>query len=237
MGRTILVSTAAVAYPIMTHIAVARHSEALTVASVAVLATLVLAPGLARGSRPAMLAVPVVIGAIVVLVRLNLASLPLYAPPVLITGFAAWLFGRTLVPASTPLIEQFARLMRPSGQALEQQLVDYTRKVTIVWTALLIILCVSNLLLALLAVPTGLLTVLGIQPPLAVPQSLWSLSANVLDYVLLAGLFVGEYVYRRLRFPNLPYTGLIDFIKRAARLRPGSAALKPRAGPATGRHS
>jgi uncharacterized membrane protein len=209
----------AIAYPIMTHIAIVSDSAPLTIVSVVLLAVLALAPGLMRRSWLAWLAVPLVIGSIALLIHFNLPSLPLYGPPVLITGFTAWLFGHTLAPGSTPLIEQFARLMRPPEQRLEPEIVVHARRVTVVWTVLLATLSAINLLLALVAIPAGILVSAGIQPPFHVDQTVWSLFANVINYIILVGLFVGEYAYRRFRFPNLPYTGMVDFLRRAANLR------------------
>jgi uncharacterized membrane protein len=214
----------AIAYPILTHIAIASDSATLTITSVILLAALALAPGLIRRSWIAWLAIPLVISSILLLVHLDVPSLPLYGPPVLITGFTAWLFGRTLAPGNTPLVEQFARLMRSPDYQLEPAIVVHARRVTVVWTVLLATLSVLNLLLALVAVPAGILVTAGIDPPVQVTQTLWSLFANVLNYVILVGLFVGEYAYRRFRFPNLPYTGMIDFLRRATQLHPWNPA-------------
>jgi uncharacterized membrane protein/3-hydroxymyristoyl/3-hydroxydecanoyl-(acyl carrier protein) dehydratase len=210
----------AVTYPILTHTAIASGSATLTVASVILLTALVLAPGLMRRSWIAWLAIPPVAGSILLLLHFDLPSLPLYGPPVLITGFMAWLFGHTLAHGRTPLIEQFARLMRAPDQPLEAAIVAHARRVTIVWTVLLITLCALNLVLAMVAVPAGLLVSMGIHPPFQVTQTVWSLFANVLNYVFLVALFVGEYAYRRFRFPNLPYSGMVDFLRRAAAIRP-----------------
>ena len=73
-------------------------------------------------------------------------------------------------------------------------------------------------MLALCAEPGGLLLTFGLQPVVTVPLSLWSLFANVLNYLLVAALFVVEFVYRRRRFPQQPYRGLLDFTRRVASL-------------------
>ena len=53
---------------------------------------------------------------------------------------------------------------------------------------------------------------------MTVPLSLWSLFANVLNYLLVAALFVVEFLYRQRRFPQQPYRGLLDFTRRVASL-------------------
>ena len=210
----------AVTYPVSAHIAIARHSEALTIASVALLAALMVLPGLARGSRTAWLAVPLIIAGIFQLIRLHAASLPLYAPPILIPGFMAWVFAQTLAQGRMPLIERYVRLMHDPGEQLDVAIRDYARRLTEIWAALLATISLLNLALALLAVPAGLLLALGIEPPVPVPQAVWSLFANVLNYLILAVFFVAEYAYRRHRFPQEPYRNIFQFIRRVVALGP-----------------
>lgn len=210
----------ALAYPVTAHIAIASQSESLTIASLAVLGSLILLPGLAEGNRMAWLLVPAVIAGILLLSRTRSGSLPLYAPPVLITGFIAWTFARTLAPARTPLIERFVRLMHGPGEPIDVAIRDYARRLTGIWAALLTTLSTVNLTLALLAVPTGLLISLGIEPYMPVPQAVWSLFANVLNYVIVAVFFVGEHLYRRQRFPLEPYRNVFQFIRRVVALGP-----------------
>ena len=102
------------------------------------------------------------------------------------------------------------------------------------WTALFVVLAAINAALALCAEPGGLLLSFGVQPAVTVPLSLWSLFANVLNYVLVAALFVGEFVFRRRRFPQQPYRGLLDFTGRVASLgamfRDANAGSAPTSG-------
>lgn len=219
----------AVTYPVSAHLAIARHSEALTIASVALLATLMVLPGLARGSRMAWLAVPLIIAGIYQLSRVHAASLPLYAPPVLIPGFMAWVFAQTLAQGRMPLIERYVRLMHEPGEEIDSSVRAYARRLTGVWSAVLATISIVNLALALLAVPAGLLLAMGIEPPVPVPQAVWSLFANVLNYLILAVFFVAEYAYRRLRFPEEPYRNIFQFVRRVV-------ALGPRILAGAGRH-
>jgi hypothetical protein len=76
------------------------------------------------------------------------------------------------------------------------------------------------LVLALCASPNGILLWLGVQPPVTVPRELWSLFANVLNYVIMAGFFLLEYGYRRYRFPEQPYANMFEFIRRAMAVGP-----------------
>ena len=100
----------AIAFPLVAHAAVMSRSGSLTIASLAVLALLVMLPRLVRWTVAAWLSVPVVVGALALLWRVHAAWLPLYATPVLVSFFVAWVFGHTLAPGEVPLIERLARV-------------------------------------------------------------------------------------------------------------------------------
>jgi uncharacterized membrane protein len=106
----------------------------------------------------------------------------LRVPPVVIyPALAAW-FGKTLLPGEEPLISWFASLER--GE-LEPELARYTRRLTAVWCAFFAAMAVLSAALALLA-----------------DAETWSLYTNGVNYALMALLFVGEYVYRRVRYSH-----------------------------------
>jgi uncharacterized membrane protein len=207
------------AYPVLAHWSVVSRSVAVTVASVAVLALLVLLPRLVARSVVAWCVLPVIALGLALLARSDAAELPLYAAPVLINLFAAWVFGHTLAAGQVPLIERLARLMHePDGISVE--IARYARGVTLAWTVFLVGLALLNLTLALLAEPDGVLLMIGVRPAVTVPVEVWSLFANFLNYVLAGGFFLAEYFYRQHRFPEQPYRNLLDFLQRARRLGP-----------------
>ena len=76
-----------------------------------------------------------------------------------------------------------------------------------------------NLVLALVAVPRGLLATFGVAAPFAVTEAQWSWFANWLDYGLVGVLFVVEYLVRKHRFPGR-YHSFSDFLRRMAALGP-----------------
>jgi uncharacterized membrane protein len=147
-----------------------------------------------------------------------LAAAPLVAdadallkfPPVIINlALAAW-FGRTLAPGEEPMISWFGRLVR--GTELAPDLARYTRWSTVVWTAFFVTMAAVAAALAVWAAPET-----------------WSLFANGIDYVLVGVLFVGEYVFRRVRYPHHEHRPLADVVRtvaRAGRLSPRRTALK-----------
>jgi len=214
----------AVAYPLLAHAASVLDSRALTLGSVVVLVAAALGPALLEGRRWAIATLPIAALVIVGLARLDAVALVLFAPPVFLNAYLAWLFGHTLAHGSTPLIERLVRLLQPPGLPFEPGVIAYTRTLTRAWTGLFLLLGAINLALAALATPGGLLDAAGIRAPMTVRIEMWSLFANVLNYVLVAAIFLIEFSYRRHRFPGRPYRNLVDFFRRSAAVAPTLAA-------------
>jgi uncharacterized membrane protein len=117
----------------------------------------------------------------------------LFVPPIVINLALAWLFGRTLVRGRVPLIARFAIMEQGT---LSAELVTYTRTLTWLWTLLFIAAAAVSLALAL----SG-------------HRDAWSLFTNFLNYVLVAALFLGEFVYRRLRFRNYRHHSPLQLLR------------------------
>jgi hypothetical protein len=64
-----------------------------------------------------------------------------------------------------------------------------------------------------------LLASVGVTPPWTVSEAQWSWFANILNYGIVGGFFVAEYLVRKRRFPGR-YHSLLDFLQRMARLGP-----------------
>ena len=138
------------------------------------------------------------------------AEFLLKLPPVVINlALAVW-FGRTLAPGEEPMISWFGRLVR--GTELAPDLARYTRYSTVVWTVFFVIMAAAAAALAALA-----------------PPEIWSLFANGIDYLLVGVLFVGEYVFRRVRYRHHEHRSLSDVVRtvaRAGKLAPRRTARK-----------
>ena len=224
-------------YPVLAHIAALTGRPDLIAASIGLLVVLVLLPSRRDGR---LLAWTALVGAgygLHAAVGSGSAVSLLMLPPVLLNGFMAWLFGHTLRNGQMPLIERAARAMRGSGAVLDDDVVGYARGVTQVWTALFVVLAAVNLVLAALARPGGLLLAAGFDPAVSVPLGAWSLFANLLSYLFIAALFAIEFVVRGRRFPDQPYSGLVDFTRRLAAqghmFRPTAVGPRPREGRAS----
>jgi uncharacterized membrane protein len=194
----------AFAYPLVAHLAVARSSARLTIAAVALLVLSALLRSLAQGRLAAWLAVPLVIGGCWWLVHSSMQVLPLYLPPVLVPAFLAWIFGQTLLPGRTPLIERMVHLLHGPDTVPEHAVLVYARHLTLAWTILFIGLAATNLLLAVFAEPEQ-----------------WSLFANLIAYLIVFMFFIAEFAYRRRRFPQQPYRNMLEFVQRVLAGLPG----------------
>jgi uncharacterized membrane protein len=224
MGTLLLMGAS---YPVLAHVAALTGRPALIAASLGLLIVLVLMPALRNGRPLAWMILAAATYGVYVAVASGQAMSLLMLPPVLLNGFMAWLFGRTLRAGQMPLIERAARAMRGPGAVLAPEVVAYARGVTQAWTALFVVLAVVNLGLAALARPGGLLLAAGFEPGVSVPLGAWSLFANVLSYLFIGALFAIEFVVRGRRFPHQPYSGLVDFARRLAAqghlFRPGAS--------------
>lgn len=212
----------AVAYPLLAHWASVDGSGVVALLALADLAVIVLLLPLAHRRGWAWLLLALVGVGLGSLHGGKVPALLLLAPPVVFTALLSWWFGRSLRAGRVPLISRIvAGLERCEPAGLKPELKHYTRRLTAVWAALLAALALANAVLALIAVPDGVLVRLGYPPVLAVSQDAWSWFANLLNYGIVGGFFLGEYAYRKRRFPDRPYRNLPDFLRRMAALGPG----------------
>jgi uncharacterized membrane protein len=130
----------------------------------------------------------------------------LYPVPCLgIYGFLLWLFGRTLRAGRQPLITTLA--MQVQGE-LPADIALYTRRVTWAWCVFFAGMGLTSVLLFVLA-----------------PLPAWSLFNNLLNFPLVAVMYLGEYAWRLRRYPDFPHASIttvfrafrnFDFNLRAA---------------------
>lgn len=184
----------AVAWPLSLHAAIlfaAPEWPARVTAAAMALGILIWAIADARlGSAILMAAVIALLAASV----LYAPEILLFAPPVVINAALAAFFGSSLRSGCEPVISLFARLEQ--GGDLPPDLARHARTVTWIWTLLLAGMAAAALALAVLA-----------------PLETWSLFANVVMYALIAALFVGEYVYRRVRFRHYRHASLAGLLR------------------------
>lgn len=123
-----------------------------------------------------------------------------FVPPAALNIAFGVFFATTLRHGREPRIATFARLER--GGPLPPELATYTRRLTWIWTLLFFASAAIGVMLAAFA-----------------PLQVWSAFVNVVSYVAVMGLFVGEYAYRRIRYRHYAHGSLFALIRIVMRDR------------------
>lgn len=123
----------------------------------------------------------------------------LYVPPIVINLALAWVFGRTLLRGRVPLISRFALMEQ---ETLSPEVAAYTRLLTWLWTGLFVAAAGVSFVLAL----SG-------------HHDAWSLFTNLINYLLVGALFLGEFAYRRVRFRNYRHHSPLQLLRNVRRAK------------------
>ena len=187
--------------PVAIHVALVTDTWPALVVAIPALQLLVIGAALLarRGSQrhwvTASIAALLVSLLFIAISRLDLASLP-GLPHALAYSSLLAAFGLSLLPGREPVL---TRLVLKVRGPLPPELLAYTRHVTAAWCCFFAAQLALSLTLFLLA-----------------PLAVWSLFINVLNLPLVVAMFVIEYTYRVVRFPNFRHDRLSDFSKFAA---------------------
>lgn len=122
-------------------------------------------------------------------------------PPVLVQGWLAWTFGRTLLPGKEPLIHRISRLNR--GGKVPLELDAYTRRMTVLWTAMFIAMLIMSAAVGFAAEPAT-----------------WSWIVNIGVPIVATLVFLVEHAYRAIVFRHLGHNSPIATVRIL--LRPGT---------------
>jgi uncharacterized membrane protein len=200
VGRLVLpaLAIAYLAYPFVIHrlLAAGRPRIALGLAAVAL-------GGLCwslTDSRWRWLALSMIAVTSLAAGALHADELVLFLPPIAINLGLALFFASTLARGREPLISWFARVER--GE-LAPDLEAYTRRLTWIWVGFFLLMAAASLVLAVIG-----------------PRMVWAWFTAVGNYLCVGMLFVGEYVYRRVRFSHYRHASplrLLGIVRRAIR--------------------
>lgn len=119
----------------------------------------------------------------------------------------AW-FGGSLRAGREPLVTYMARHVH---ETMSPELLAYTRRVTVAWCVFFLAMALTSTTLFLWA-----------------PIETWSLFANLLNLPLVIVMFVGEYLWRQLRHPDLSRATIPMMIRAFMKL--GSSDSDPSRG-------
>ena len=117
-------------------------------------------------------------------------------------------FGRTLLPGAEPLVTRIARAMRPS---MPQEVVEYTRAVTVAWTIYFV-----------------LMAALSVALYFGSSIAVWSAFATFVSGPAVALMFLFEFALRRRRMPGSHHASIAQSIAgfRALVQAPGGSSRR-----------
>jgi uncharacterized membrane protein len=198
-----LAVTLLIAYPVLVHASVMLRAPLLAFLALLALVAVALLQPLVHARIWAWAAFAAIGALLWLLTRVGGGIYALYLPSLVIPAALGVLFGSSLRRGRTPLISGIARAER--GGVLPDELAHYTRRLTALWTLMFALMFACALTLIVLDA-----------------REWWSLTSNVLNYLLIGVLVVGEYAYRRWRYRAYPHPGLIEHIRTVARSRPAA---------------
>jgi uncharacterized membrane protein len=187
-------------FPLLSHLAVMLGRPWLQCAAVACAYAALFFDPLYKGRIGAWAGLLLFTAVDLALIRMGDGIYALYLPSLLIPCMMLAGFAPSLLPGREPLITRIAESI--SGPLSPQQR-RYTRGVTWVWTVTL---------LGILLITLALLLFWSAEA--------WSLFANFISYLVLGALFAGEYLVRRLRFPERTPLNFRDFLRSVSSYRP-----------------
>ncbi len=184
------------AYPLLAHLAIWLRTPQLIWLALLCLCTVPLVPGLVAGRWQSWLLLPLIGAGLYLLTAAGAGQYVLYLPSLIIPTLLMGVFGSSLRAGRTPLITRMA-LLSPDPMTLE--IARYTRSWTLIWTVAF----------GSMAGSAAVLIALG-------EIELWSLTSNVVNYLLAGALFAIEYGYRCWRYPERQRTGFIRYLRNVA---------------------
>ena len=182
-----------VAYALLVHTSIWLVLPYLQIVAIIVLATGILFKGLCVKDKVVWSVWALIVFASLLLGSYDIALYVLYLPPVLLPLLFFAVFFYSLMPGREPLVTDIGEKARGP---LSAEMRDYTRKVTQLWAVMFL-----------------LVLLLGIGLPIWATDFVWSLFTNFINYFLIGVLFIGEYIFRKQRFPDHDHPTFGDYLK------------------------
>ncbi len=181
------------AYPLLAHTGIIFKQPLLLTIAIILLAMGVFYSGLRAGRVSAWCSVLAVATLALALNIMNASILMMYLPPVVAPLLLGWGFVRSLLPGQVPLVTEIGdRARGPLSEAMQV----YTRSVTVLWAVCLWAMASWALLL-----------------PIFGTLELWSFFTNVVNQVVVAVVFVGEFAYRKYRFKDHDHPRFWEYLR------------------------
>jgi uncharacterized membrane protein len=182
-----------IAYPLLAHAAVLTGEPRLMWLALELLTLASIGNALLKRRAWAWVAFVLVSIALYVLTTAGGGHYLLYLPPIAIPLFLLTVFARSLSSGAVPIVTRVAVAARGP---LPPDLARYARRVTKMWVVSFALLAIAAFLLAVFATP-----------------AVWSWATNLFQYLIIGGIFVAEYVYRRWRFRHHAHPGFREYLR------------------------
>jgi len=171
-----VLSGALVLYPVVVHVCIIYKLPQYAVLYLTLLLVM-LAFERVQGKAKYLLIILLPIIAVPVLYYEPISRSALYLFPVLVCLVFFKVFARTLVADKVPLVTRMAEITQ--GR-LDDDVIRYTKSLTRVWALVFLGLAIESTLLAFFA-----------------PFEIWSLFTNIINYIIVALVFVADFLVRR----------------------------------------
>lgn len=181
------------AYPLLAHIGIIYKQPPLLTAAIIFLAMGVFWNGMLARRLSSWLVVMCVTTVALLLNFLSSSVFMLYVPPVVVPLLLGWGFVRSLLPGQVPLVTEIGdRARGPLSESMQR----YTRGVTVLWAVCLWAMASWALLI-----------------PIFGTLEMWSFFTNVVNQVVVAVVFVGEFIYRKYRFKDHDHPRFWEYLR------------------------
>jgi len=187
-------------YPLVMHFSIHYGHAEIGVYYLAMLLMLPLLFTLLQGRRPAAWMLGVALLALLITgLGVIEAGVMIIIPPAIMFAALFVFFASSLRAEGTPVVTRLAAVIR--AEQLSPEIRSYTRKATIAWSVFFLAMLMASLMLGLWA-----------------PLEIWSWFSNFLAYVLIAVMFIVEYLVRRHSLQDHVDYSFLQFLRNLRRV-------------------
>jgi uncharacterized membrane protein len=189
-----------VIYPLAMHFSIHYGHAEIAIYYLAMLLMLPLLFNLLHGRRPTgwMLGTTL-LALLITALGVTDAGVMIIIPPAVMFAALFLFFASSLRAEATPVVTRLAAAIR--AEQLSPEIRTYTRKATIAWSVFFLAMLMTSLLLGLWA-----------------PLEIWSWFSNFLAYVLIALMFIAEYLVRRHSLQDHVDYSFLQFLRNLRRV-------------------
>ena len=187
-------------YPLVMHFSIHYGHAEIGVYYLAMLLMLPLLFTLLQGRRPTGWMLGVALLALLITgLGVIEAGVMIIIPPAIMFAALFVFFASSLRAEGTPVVTRLAAVIR--AEQLSPEIRSYTRKATIAWSVFFLAMLMASLMLGLWA-----------------PLEIWSWFSNFLAYVLIAVMFIVEYLVRRHSLQDHVDYSFLQFLRNLRRV-------------------